>query len=178
MLFRLHRRLSVLLLLTVTGCGVTQPEMKTVEYVDLDRFMGDWYVIANIPTFIEKNAYNAVESYEMNDDGSIDTTFTFNKGSFDGELKEYNPTGFVLNEETNARWGMRFIWPIKADYRIIYLSDDYRHTVIGRQKRDFLWIMSREPTRPHALYRDLVDFVVDLGYERSSIRKVPQQAAQ
>jgi apolipoprotein D and lipocalin family protein len=114
----------------------------------------------------------------MNDDGSIDTTFTFNKGSFDGELKEYNPTGFVLNEETNARWGMRFIWPIKADYRIIYLSDDYRHTVIGRQKRDFLWIMSREPTIPDALYRDLVDFVVDLGYERSSIRKVPQQAAQ
>jgi hypothetical protein len=38
--------------------------------------------------------------------------------------------------------------------------------------------MSREPDIPDALYRDLVDFVVDLGYERSSIRKVPQQAAQ
>ena len=29
-------------------------EMKTVKYVDLERYMGDWYVIANIPTFIEK----------------------------------------------------------------------------------------------------------------------------
>ena len=30
--------------------------IHTVEYVDLGRFMGDWYVIANIPTFIEKDA--------------------------------------------------------------------------------------------------------------------------
>jgi apolipoprotein D and lipocalin family protein len=33
--------------------------------VDLERFMGDWYVIANIPTFIEKGAHNAVEGYQM-----------------------------------------------------------------------------------------------------------------
>ena len=31
-------------------------ELNTVDYVDLERFMGDWYVIANIPTFIEKGA--------------------------------------------------------------------------------------------------------------------------
>ena len=29
-------------------------KLKTVDFVDLERFMGDWYVIANIPTFIEK----------------------------------------------------------------------------------------------------------------------------
>ena len=43
--------------------------MKTVEFVDLERFMGDWYVIANIPTFIEKGATNAIESYKLMDDG-------------------------------------------------------------------------------------------------------------
>ena len=42
--------------------------MQTVSYVDLDRFMGDWYVIANIPTFLEKGAHNAVERYDLNDD--------------------------------------------------------------------------------------------------------------
>ena len=38
-------------LLLLAGC-VGQPPMPTVESVDLKRFMGDWYVIANIPTFI------------------------------------------------------------------------------------------------------------------------------
>jgi len=27
---------------------------------------------------------------------------------------------------------MRFIWPIKADYRIVYLDEDYTQTVIAR----------------------------------------------
>ena len=35
------------------GCASKGPELKTVSYVDLERFMGDLYVIANIPTFIE-----------------------------------------------------------------------------------------------------------------------------
>ena len=51
--------------------------MKTVPYVDIERFMGDWYVIANIPTFIEKRSTNAIESYYLNKKGEIETTFTF-----------------------------------------------------------------------------------------------------
>ena len=37
--------------------------IKPVDHVDLDRFMGDWYVIATIPTWFEKEAYDAVETY-------------------------------------------------------------------------------------------------------------------
>ena len=36
--------------------GTTLKPMPVVEYVDLDRFMGDWYVIATIPTFLERDA--------------------------------------------------------------------------------------------------------------------------
>ena len=36
--------------------------------------------------------------------------------------KEFNPKAFILDETTNARWGMRFVWPIKADYRIVYVE--------------------------------------------------------
>ena len=62
----------------LAGCQtVTQPPIETVGKVDLPRFMGDWYVIANIPTFIEKGAHNAIESYKLAGDGSIETTFTF-----------------------------------------------------------------------------------------------------
>lgn len=148
--------------------------MKTVDYVDLDRFMGPWYVIANIPTFLEKDAHNAVETYSLNDDGTIATTFTFRKGAFDGEPKKYSPKGFITNTETNALWGMRFIWPIKADYRIVYLDDDYTQTVIGRQSRDFVWIMARTPTISDLDYDQLVSFVESLGYDTSKLQRVPQ----
>ena len=87
----------------LAGCAAVQrPPIQTVPHVDLQRFMGDWYVIANIPTFVEKDAYNAVESYEFDADGTIATTFTFRKGSFDGKPKRYRPRGFVLDRETDA----------------------------------------------------------------------------
>lgn len=162
-------------ILTLGGCATGEPEMKTVDYVDIDRFMGPWYVIANIPTFVEKGAHNAIETYELNEDGTIATTFTFRKDSFDGKQKEYNPKGFVLDTETNARWGMRFVWPLKSDYRIVYLDDDYTQTVVARQKRDFVWIMARTPTIPDEDYARLVTFIGDLGYDTSKLERVPHR---
>ena len=161
--------------MTLSACASNGPEMQTVDYVDLDRFMGKWYVIANIPTFLEKEAYNAVETYTLNDDGSIATNFTFRKGGFDGEEKEFNPKGFVTNTQSNAVWGMRFVWPIKADYRIVSLDEEYSQTVIGRNKRDYVWIMARTPTISDEDYASLVELAVSLGYSAADIKKVPQQ---
>ncbi len=161
------------LALMLVGCSSMEP-LKPVDYVDLERFMGDWYVIGNIPTFIETEAYNAIESYALNDDGTIATTFTFREGGFDGEQKEYNPKGFVQSEN-NAVWGMRFIWPIKADFRIVYLDEDYSITIIGRNKRDYVWLMAREPAIPDERYAELVTLMSEMGYDTSTLRKVPQQ---
>ena len=170
------RLLSLAILLpvmTLTACSATTP-IRTVPQVDLERFMGDWYVIANIPTFIEREAHNAIESYELVEPRRVATTFTFNQGSFDGPLKTYRPTGFVRDDPSNAIWGMQFVWPIKADYRIVYLDEDYSQTIIGRQDRDFVWLMARTPEIPEADYERLAAFIGELGYDVSKLRRVPQ----
>jgi apolipoprotein D and lipocalin family protein len=158
------------------GCSSSKlPPLETVPEVDIERFMGDWYVIASIPTRIERSAYNAVESYRLEPDGTIATTFSFRQGGFDGEEKVYNPRGFIRDRESKAVWGMQFIWPIKADYRIVYLDEDYNQTIIGRNKRDYVWIMAREPSIPEAEYDELVSLIRSFGYDTSLIRRVPQQ---
>ncbi len=167
--------MTVVALLLVSACA-TKPPMPTVESVDLNKFMGDWYVIANIPTFIERDAYNAVESYALDEDGNIPTTFTFNKGGFDGPLKTYKPKGFIKDSSNNSLWGMQFIWPIKADYRIAYLSDDYQQVIIARKARDYVWVMARSPKISDADYQALTAEVEQLGYSLDKLRKVPQQS--
>jgi apolipoprotein D and lipocalin family protein len=166
--------LSLIMLILNLGCQTMKP-IETVDYVDLNRFMGDWYVIASIPTFIETDAYNAVESYRLEKDGTIATTFRFNKGSFDGPLKEYHPRGFVRDTQSNAIWGMQFIWPFKAEYRIIYLAEDYSTTVIGRTKRDYVWIMAREPSIPDEKYAFFLQFLKEQDYDISKLQKIPQR---
>lgn len=161
------------------GCQSTvHPPLHTVPAVDLKRYMGDWYVIANIPTFIEKGAHNAVESYRLDADGAIAVTFTFRDGAFDGPPKKYTPRGFVRNDSSNssnAVWGMQFIWPIKADFRITYLAEDYSQTIISREKRDYVWIMARTPSIPEVDYQRLLKIVGDQGYDANKVQRVPQQ---
>jgi len=168
--------LIALTLLTLTAATAAEEKpMDTVPQVDLPRFMGDWYVIANIPTFIEQGAHNAVESYALNPDGTIATTFRFRKDGFDGAEKTYHPTGFVVPDTGNALWGMQFIWPFKAEYKIIWLDPDYRVTVIGRSKRDYVWIMAKTPQIPDAQYAEILDFLKGVGYDTALIQRVPQR---
>lgn len=169
------RRLSLVVACVLTlGACASKPPIPTVDQVDLERFMGDWYVIANIPTFIEEGAHNAVESYRLDDDGTIATTFTFREDSFDGELQRYEPRGFVGDDPSQAVWGMQFIWPFKAEYRIIYLNDDYTHTIIGRSARDYVWIMARSPQIDADKYDAMLQLLGEVGYDVSQVQKVPQ----
>jgi apolipoprotein D and lipocalin family protein len=149
--------------------------VQPVSQVNLNQFMGDWYVIACIPTMIETEAFNAVESYQLEKDGTINTTFTFRNGGFDGPKKRYNPQGFVVENTNNAVWGMQFIWPIKSEFIIAYLDKDYTTTIIARNARDYVWIMARTPVISDTEYQELTKKAESLGYETGKLRKVPQQ---
>lgn len=180
----INYKLNVILLIIssafLTACAgnkmnTTINDIPLVKQVDLPKFMGDWYVIAAIPTMIETQSYNAIENYELNSDGTIATTFTFNKGALEGPKKRYEPKGFVIPNSGNALWGMQFIWPIKAEYRIVFLDADYQKTIIARNARDYVWIMARTPHISDLEYADMVKLVSSYGYDITKLRKVPQQ---
>jgi apolipoprotein D and lipocalin family protein len=162
-----------ILFLPLLGCAQHQP-IRTEAQVDLERFMGDWYVIANIPTWLEQGAHNAVESYRLEEDRRVATRFSFRDGGFDGPEKVYNPVGFV-QDDSNAVWGMQFVWPIRAEYRIVYVDPEYQRTIIGRSARDYVWLMARSPELEPAEYAELERIVSEVGYDSAKLRPVPQR---
>jgi apolipoprotein D and lipocalin family protein len=161
-------------MLTLAACS-SAPTLPVAERVDLERFMGDWYVIANIPTRWEVGAHNAVESYRLDRDGSIATTFTYRDGAFDGPEKVMRPRGFVRDRSSNAVWGMQFVWPIRSEYLIAHVDPAYTETIIARSSLDYVWIMARTPQIPEADYERLRRKVADLGYDVAKLQKVPQR---
>jgi apolipoprotein D and lipocalin family protein len=167
---------AVVLAVALAGCSTaSHPPLALAGKVDLARFMGDWYVIASIPTFIEKDAYAAVESYRLAPDGRIETTFTFRAGGFDGAAKRYTPVATVADPATNAVWRMQFLWPFAADYRIVHVAPDYSSTVVARERRDYAWIMARAPALPEAEFAALAALLRAQGYDTTKLRKVPQR---
>lgn len=179
----LRRRMAGLILAGIaTGmlvaCGGDNvKQIPPVDHVDIQRFMGDWYVIAQIPTRIEREAYDSVETYALREDGKIQTTFRYRDGGFDQKIKTMHPVGTVREGTHNAIWGMQFVWPIKAEYVIVHVDDQYQQTIVGRSKRDYVWLMARTPSIPESDYAAHMERIRALGYDLGKIRRVPQSAA-
>ena len=166
--------LIAIILTTMVFAKNNVEELKTVEFVDIERFLGDWYVVGVIPTFAEKDAVNAIERYELNDKGNIDITFTHYKKSPEGKYKEYHPKGFIFDKKTNAEWRVQFFWPFKFKYLVIDLAEDYRYTVIGVPNRKYVWIMARDAILSEEDNKQIREKLSDQGYDVSKIVDVPQ----
>jgi apolipoprotein D and lipocalin family protein len=159
--------------LVLTACAANPVALPRMASVDLPRFMGDWYVIAHVPSWPERHAHNAIESYVLDADGTIRTTFRY-RNAPDGRLKVMRPKGWAVPDSGNAVWGMQFIWPIRAEYVIAYVDADYQETIVARSKRDYAWIMARTPTLSPERYEALLARLLALGYKPEDVRQVPQ----
>ena len=173
---------------TLFSCS-SRPPLQTVDSVDLDRYMGIWYVNAHIPSGIEKDCTNAVEFYEKglpSDPGpagarKVNNLFTCrNESSVSDQFSHRTPDevklhahGWVVNERTNAEWNVRFFWPVSLGYYVLYVSPDYSEIVVGHPSRDFLWIMSRSSRMPRARIDELMKLAIVQGFDASQLRIVP-----
>jgi len=151
------------------------PPLEKVPALDLNRFMGDWYVLANIPTFLEVGAHNAIEHYDLSPDGHIDIRFTFRKNSFDGEPRKYTMTGYPVPGTNNAEWKVSPFWPLKFPYYTVEIAPDYSWVIIATPNRGYLWIMARDWKMEDAKLQSLIDRMVERGFKSSEIQRVPQK---
>lgn len=160
-----------------SACSTTGdlPPLEKVPSVDMQRFMGDWYVLANIPTFLEKGAHNAIEHYDLKNDNSVAIRFTFYKDAFDGPFKTLKMTGTPVPGTNNAEWTVSPFWPLKFPYYTVELADDYSWVVVATPNRGYLWIMARKPQIPEDLLKSIIARMVARGFKESEIQRVPQK---
>jgi len=157
-----------------TSMSKQEIDEMTVKSLEIKRFMGNWYVLAGRFTFLEKEVYNSLEVYVWNEQKQrIDIGFTYNKGGFDGKVKSIPQTGWIFNHKTNAYWKVSPIWPIKADYLVIALADDYSWTAIGVPNQKYLWIMARDFKDGKNTIEKAVQALNEKGYDASNLIEVP-----
>ena len=168
---------SLLVLFSLAGCSTMKtPPLRTVPHVDLERYLGRWYVIANIPYFLEHGKVASYDTYAKRPDGKMDNIFTFRKSSFDAPEQSWHGTAWVTNTTTNAEWKVRFIWPFYSTYLVLELDPDYRWAVVGTPGRDLLWVLARDRQMSPAEYEHVLTLIAQQGYDRTKIKPVPQPA--
>ena len=55
------------------------------------------------------------------------------------------------------------------------MAADYSQTVVGRTKRDYVWIMARTPSIPDEDYLKILQFLEQEGYDIGQVKTVPQR---
>jgi apolipoprotein D and lipocalin family protein len=166
--------------LVLSSCATSMkspalPPLKTVPYVDLGRYMGDWYVFANIPYALERGKVGSLDRYAVRPDGRLENIFLFRKGTLDAPLQQWNGVAWVHDKKTNAEWRVQFIWPFRVPYLIIDLDKDYRWAVIGYPSRKLAWVLSRKPALDDATYQGILGRMRGQGYDTAKLVKVPQR---
>ena len=165
-----------------TGCATTTtqrlklPELQTVPKVELSRYLGSWYEIANFPQSFQRGCTATTATYTLRPDGDIDVLNRCRKDTIDGKEKSALGRARVLDRETNAKLKVSFFRPFWGDYWVIDLSDDYSYAVVGHPGRDYLWILSRTPTMDEATYQAILTRLQAQGYETSRLVRTLQVA--
>ncbi len=165
------------------GCAASSterlrlPPLQTVPHVDLSRYVGTWYEIANFPQSFQRGCTATTATYTLRADGDIDVLNRCRKGSLDGEEKSALGRARVVDRATNAKLEVSFFRPFWGDYWIVDLADDYTYAVIGHPGRDYLWILARRPILAEATYQNLVTRLEAQGYETSRLVRTQQIAA-
>jgi apolipoprotein D and lipocalin family protein len=153
-----------------------KPPLRTVSHVDLPRYMGDWYVIGEIPYFAEKDCVDSIESYALRADGDIDNWFTCRNKTFDAPLKrKATALAKVTDKNTNAEWRVHFFKVISVKYLVLDLDPDYQWVAVGHPSRNYGWIMARTKTLAEPTYEQILHRLGEQGYDTDRFKKVPQQ---
>ena len=165
----------LLVFLLLTSCTTmtmeTQPPLKTVNHVDLSRYVGDWYEVARYPNSFQKGCVGSMATYTLMMDGKIEVLNQCRDNTPDGKLRTAKATAWVVDKTTNAKLKVTFFWPFAGDYWIIELGRDYEYAVIGHPTRKYLWILCRTKQMDEALYNGILARLAAQGYDTTRLIK-------
>jgi apolipoprotein D and lipocalin family protein len=165
-------------LLLLASCTTSaQPPLTLASNVDLDRYAGRWYIIANIPYFAERGKVGSYFDVSF-PDGKVLDVYSARDKSFDAPLKSFTMNGYVVPGTGNARWRESPFWPVYLSYLILWVDPDYHHALVGYPGRGYGWILSRSPQMDGSTYQALLAHFSEQGYDSSLFRRVPQTRDQ
>ena len=146
---------------------------ETVKNLDIERFMGKWYVIAAIPTFVEKNCENAYDIYTLNEDGTVDIKYFADKN---GSPFTISQKGTIIDTVNNSKWKITFpdYWIpfFSSPYEVIVLDEiSYDYMVVGYPGNTYGWIMARSASMEAKIFEKIMTSLEDdFGYDRDNFK--------
>ena len=158
--------------LLLCGCsfwGGSYAPLAAAPDVDISRYVGRWYEIANLPNSFQRGCSCTTAEYSIRPDGNIRVINTCRKEN--GDIDRIEGKAFVVEGSANAKLKVQFFWPFRGDYWILEHDDAYTYAVVGVPSRKYLWILSRSTTMSDDIYRGITDRLRQQGFAVEQLQK-------
>ncbi|MFT7004655.1 MAG: apolipoprotein D and lipocalin family protein [Sulfurimonas sp.] len=152
--------------LLFTACSTLQVPLKTVEHVQLDKYLGTWYEIARYEHSFEVGCSDVSATYSLKENEKINVVNSCKKE--DGTISIVTGEAYVT-DETNSKLKVTFFWPFYGDYWIVILGENYEYVVIGEPTREYFWILSREKSLDDKVKKEILASLPNLGYDEEKL---------
>jgi len=153
------------LFILFTGCSAKHQELKTVQKVDVNKYLGTWYEIARYDNFFEKGCSDISATYSLRKDGKINVE---NKCTKDGKIDIAIGEAYNI-DESFSKLKVSFFWPFYGNYQIIMLDEKYSYVVIGEPKREYFWILSRTSILDEKILIEILQKMPSYGYSKDKL---------
>ena len=170
-------RIALLLLVGfTTACAQHGAPPRTVERLDLDRYLGTWYEIASFPSWFQRNCVATQATYSLRDDGRVRVENACREKTRSGEWTGIEGVAWPAEPGDFTRLKVQFFWPLRGDYWVLALDSEYRWALVGHPDRDYLWVLSRTRAMDDAVYAGILKQASAQGYDVALLRRTPQPA--
>ncbi len=174
------RLLSIVLGLTlslVACAGGSNPNpVRTVDYVNVEQYMGKWYEITKFPNSFQKQCGATTAEYSLRADGKVNVKNSCKTKKGTDVAKAI---ARIADKTTNSKLKVSFVPFLNrfglfaGDYWILDLAPDYSYVLVGSPNRNFLWILSRTPTLDANIIENLKAVAIREGFDVSRLRDTP-----
>lgn len=122
-------------------------EPLDVARVELSRMQGKWFEIASLPRRSQAGCTGTTSEYQLKSATELLVINECHEGNLQGAVKRVAARAVATDAAVPAKLSLDFGFAY-GDYWIIEVADDYSYAVVGHPTRDYLWILSREPSLP------------------------------
>lgn len=160
----------LIVLILIANTMVKAQTLKTVPYVDINKYSRKWYEIASYPQRFQKGCHCTTAEYTLSDKGYVIVENRCNKDSISGEEGYIKGKAFITKNSGNAKLKVQFFWPFKGKYWIIDLADDYSYAVVSHPNRKYLWILSRTAKIEESVYQGILGRLQEKGFDLDKLK--------
>lgn len=162
----------------IGGCSQNKDmeRTKTVDHLELDKFLGTWYEIARFDHSFERGLEGVTATYSMREDGKIKVLNQGYKDGLDGVQKQAIGKAKMIDPSEPGKLKVSFFWIFYADYFVLELDEEnYQWALIGSSSDNYLWILSREPQLEESVKEHLLQKIKERGYQKENLIWVKQR---